>query len=91
MKLCCHCHKCKACRPRGLCWRCFHTPAIKDMHPSTSKFGLPRRGIPDTYGGSKLPEPTTALPRSQDKVAVMEQRALQQLSLFHPQDAKIKL
>lgn len=32
--ICRHCSKLSACRPRGLCWRCYYTPGVKDQYPS---------------------------------------------------------
>lgn len=36
--ICRHCSKFKANRPRGLCWKCYYTPGVRDLFPSTSKF-----------------------------------------------------
>jgi hypothetical protein len=56
------------------------------MYPSTSKFA--RRGVGDFNGAAKLAaQPTTALPGSPEKVAILEQRARLGLALWHPQDA----
>lgn len=37
--LCRHCQTKKANRPRGLCWPCYYTPGVKELYPSTSKYG----------------------------------------------------
>jgi hypothetical protein len=56
------------------------------MYPSTSKFA--RRGVDDFNGQPKLPPtPTTALPGTPEKVAVLMERARLGLALWHPLDA----
>ena len=85
--LCRHCEKVKSNRPRGLCWSCYYTPGVREQYPSTSKFA--RRGVKDFNGRTKLGEPTSALPGSEEKVRVLMERARLGLSLFHPQDATI--
>src|SRR5688572_15172535 len=85
--LCRHCQKVKSNRPRGLCWSCYYSPGVRDQYPSTSKFA--RRGVKDFNGRTKLGEPTSALPGSEEKVRVLMERARLGLSLFHPLDATI--
>jgi hypothetical protein len=86
--LCRHCQKTRSNRPRGLCWTCYYTPGVRDLYPSTSKFA--RRGVSDFNGRVKLPaQPTTALPGSPEKVAVLEERARLGLALWHPGDAPL--
>lgn len=51
---CRHCGKGKVCRPRGLCWRCYYTPGVRDLYPSTSKFN-PHKDKHDR-GGETLEE-----------------------------------
>jgi len=76
------------CRPRGLCWSCFYTPGIRDLYPSTSKFG--RRGLGNFYGRAPLPPfPTGVLPGSPEKIAILAQRADLRQELFHPDDATL--
>lgn len=82
---CRHCCKNKACRPQGLCWNCFYTPAVRALYPSTSKFA--RRGVSTDCGGYRLPEPTEALPGTAEKESVLASRAEAGLALFHPRDA----
>lgn len=36
--LCRHCNQGKPVRPRGLCWRCYYRPGVRDLYPSTSKY-----------------------------------------------------
>ncbi|MBI1913401.1 MAG: hypothetical protein HYS12_01380 [Planctomycetes bacterium] len=85
--LCRHCQKVKSNRPRGLCWSCYYTPGVRDLYPSTSKFA--RRGVKDFNGRARMPEPTSALPGTPEKVAILEQRARLGLSLWHPLDARL--
>ena len=85
--ICRHCTKCKVNRPRGLCWSCYYTPGVKDLYPSTSKYA--RRGVGNFNGLAPLPpEPTTALPGTPEKAAVLAERARLKLALWHPLDAK---
>jgi len=86
--LCCHCRTVKSNRPRGLCWSCYYTPGVRDLHPSTSKFG--RRGVGNFNRRMTVPpSPTHALPGTPEKVAVLEERARLGVSLWHPRDAGI--
>jgi len=85
--LCRHCQKVKSNRPRGLCWSCYYSPGVREQYPSTSKFA--RRGVKDFNGRTKLGEPTTALPGTEEKVRVLMERARLGQSLFHPLDARI--
>jgi hypothetical protein len=74
-------------RPRGLCWTCYYTPGVKELYPSTSKFA--RRGVGIFTGNAPLaPVPTTAVPGTPEKLAVLEHRAKMKLAIFHPADAR---
>lgn len=85
--ICRNCTKSKVNRPRGLCWSCYYTPGVKERFPSTSKYA--RRGVGNFSGNAPLPPaPTTAVPGTPEKLAVLEQRAKMKLSLFHPADAR---
>lgn len=58
------------------------------MYPSTSKYA--RRGVSDFNGQTTVSaEPTTALPGSEEKVAILAERARLGLSLWHPRDARL--
>lgn len=83
--ICAHCGRAKVSRPRGLCWGCYYTPGVIDLHPSTSKYA--RRGVPNCTGDRPLPEPTTAAPGTPEKLAELERRAAAMLALHHPEDA----
>jgi hypothetical protein len=84
---CRNCSKSRVNRPRGLCWTCYYTPGVKELYPSTSKFG--RRGVGNFSGNAPLaPVPTTAVPGTPEKLAVLEHRAKMKLAIFHPADAR---
>jgi hypothetical protein len=86
--ICRHCGRVPSSRPRGLCWKCYYTPGVRDLYPSTSKFA--QHGLADFYGVASLPsEPTRALPGSAEKVAILMERALQRQALWHPGDAPL--
>src|SRR6185369_7890284 len=86
--LCRHCRSVKSNRPRGLCWSCYYKPGLRDTYPSVSKFG--RRGVGNFNRRTLLPSrPTSALPGSPEKVAVLAERARLGVSLWHPLDAEL--
>jgi hypothetical protein len=85
--VCRHCRKHLAYKPRGLCWACYRTPGIRELYPPTSKFA--QHGHPDFYGRGTVPAPTTALPGSPEKIAVLEERARLGQQLWHPLDARL--
>src|SRR5438876_1078072 len=88
---CRHCRIARASRPRGLCWKCFYTPGVRDRYPTSDK-KCGRRGIADFYGRHRAPSvPTSALPGTPEKVAVLMERAEQRQSLWHPEDATLDL
>jgi len=84
--ICRHCHQSHVSRPRGLCWSCYYRPGVRDLYPSTSKFG--RRGLGIFNGAAPLPPyPTKASPGSSEKLAILAERARLKQSLWHPDDA----
>jgi len=85
--ICRSCQLRRANRPRGLCWTCYYTDGARERYPSTSKFG--RRGAGIANRGQRLPVPTSALPGSPEKVAVLEERVARGEMLFHPADARV--
>lgn len=86
--LCRHCQKVRSNRPRGLCWSCYYRPGVRDQYPSTSKYA--RRGVSDFNGSTSVAaKPTEALPGTEDKVAILAERARLGLSLWHPRDARL--
>jgi hypothetical protein len=83
---CQHCRQAPISRPRKLCWECYYTPEVRELYPSTSKFG--RRGVSNYNGRSPLPAfPTSARPGSPEKLAVLQERARLKQNLWHPDDA----
>jgi hypothetical protein len=83
--LCRHCRAEPATRPRGLGWKCYYRPGVKEQYPTaTLTKWLP--GVP-TVSAGRLPEPTTARPGTDEKVQVMAQRAEKGFALYHPADA----
>src|SRR5258708_2099717 len=85
---CQHCHQATISRPRKLCWGCYYTPGVRELYPSTSKFG--RGGVDNYNGRSPLPTfPTNASPGSPAKLVVLEERARLKQSLWHPDDATL--
>ena len=87
---CRHCGRSFVCRPRGLCWACYHIPGVRELYPSTSKYAA--RGVRDFNGKAKLPDdPTPALPGTEEKVQALEERAAKGTALWHPADARLNL
>lgn len=85
--MCRHCGMEKVTRPRGLGWKCYYTPGVRDLYPVSQKPCM-RRASPDRFGSRPLPRrPTQAPPGSPAKVAVLEQRAARGECLWHPDDA----
>jgi hypothetical protein len=86
--ICRHCHESRVCRPRGLCWSCYYKPGVRELYPSTSKYG--RRGLGNFNGSAPLPAfPTKATPGSEEKLAILAERARMKQSLWHPDDAGV--
>ncbi len=86
--MCRHCHQYHVNRPRGLCWRCFYTPGVKERYQITSKFA--RRGIGNGFKPSTLPEPVPHIePGSPEKLSLLAARAARGLSLFHPAEPRL--
>ena len=88
MIICRHCEKSKVNRPRGLCWSCYYKPGVRDLYPSTSKYA--RRGVGNFCGQAPLPAvATAAAPGSEEKIAILAERAKNRQSLWHPQDVTL--
>jgi hypothetical protein len=86
--LCRNCNRNNANRPRGLCWSCYYRPGVRERFPSTSKYA--QHGVDDFNGKAALaPAPTTALPGTPEKLAVLEERARLHQALWHPLDALV--
>jgi hypothetical protein len=87
-KPCNHCRKAPINRPRGLCWKCYYLPGIREKYGGTSPYA--RRGVGN--GNPRLLNPTTpteALPGTAEKFKVLRQRAAHGEGLWHPLDAKL--
>lgn len=73
-------------RPRGLCWRCYYAPGVRERFATESIFG--RRGLALDPRERPLPDsPTDAPPGSPEKIRVLQERARAGRALFHPADA----
>ena len=85
---CRHCSERVVTRPRGLCWACYYRPdGLRHQYQSGSPHA--RRGVGNGNGlGLALPRPTTALPGTREKLAVLAERAARGLALHHPDDAR---
>ncbi len=84
--LCRHCQRAPISRPRHLCWACYYAPGVRELYPSTSKYG--RRGQGNFNRNTPLPAfPTGALPGTAEKIAVLEERVRLKQTLWHPDDA----
>jgi hypothetical protein len=84
---CRHCGQEPATRSRGLGWKCYFTPGVREMYPSTSAYANRGHGR-DTAG--RLPtKPTSARPGTPEKMAVMRARAAAGEVLFHPLDGRV--
>lgn len=86
--MCRHCQQSVQSRPRGLCWNCYYAPGVRELYPSTSKYG--RRGVRDYNGQGKRPAtPTDAAPGSPEKIRILMERAQLRQELWHPDDATL--
>jgi hypothetical protein len=81
---CKHCRERMGYRARGLCWSCYHTPAVLELYPPQPKGGLPLAG---NARGRPAAAPTAALPGTPEKLAVLAARAAAGEHLWHPRDA----
>lgn len=86
---CKHCDRSAACPRRGLCRPCFRNPAIRQLYPPDWRFL--HRGVGLGTRRHPLPlAPTSALPGSAEKIAVLEERARLGQTLWHPADATLE-
>lgn len=86
MKNCQHCHQypVKKGSARKLCWRCSRWKEIRDKYPTETE--LKKEKVMTTE--IQLPEPTTALSGTLEKIEVMAERYKRGLALHHPDDAR---
>lgn len=80
--VCLHCSTESTIYPRGLCFRCYKRPYIRERYATQEvAYREPKR--------ARLPRrPTTAKPGTPEKIAVMMERAAAKRQLFHPGDAR---
>jgi hypothetical protein len=84
--ICQHCHEHPVSKSRGLCWRCWFTPGIKEKYTIEECYAHRGNGLSPSHG-KKLPQrPTQAQPGSAKKIQVMADRAAKGLALHHPLD-----
>jgi ribosomal protein L37E len=84
---CRHCGRSKVNRPRGLCWTCYYTPGVRESYHSGSKYAY--RGVANITGNRPVPaQPTAAPPGTDEKLAVLAERAKSKVALWHPLDAR---
>lgn len=79
---------------KGECTLCgIERPIHKDgrCYGCIAKAGIKAAvGIGRKRGRIKIPKPTDALPGSEEKIQILEQRAANGETLFHPNDPKMK-
>lgn len=86
---CRHCQAKPANRHRGLCAACYYLPGVREQYPSTSRRAgahCVKDGL--AVGRSLPPLPTTELPGTPGRVAVLEERARLGQYLHHPDDER---
>lgn len=86
LKTCRHCLAQAAKAKRGLCYRCYSNPEVRDLYPpKVAGCNVVRTAIvPAAY-------PTTAFPGTAAKIFVMAERAMRRQELFHPDDSTFGL
>lgn len=92
--LCRHCGMKNAVRPRRLCHGCYDYIPVRDLYPSDYRYLAKHPSSVNAKGfcndGRKPPpHPTTALPGTPEKIAVMTERLLQGYHLHHPLDPRL--
>jgi len=91
-KKCVECNDRYACRPRGLCWRCYYKPGVVEQHPppiagrggyvaGTSTVGISGDNQ-DTSGPCPYPA------GSPEKIEWIARRAMNNQPLWHPDDSQ---
>jgi hypothetical protein len=91
---CRHCGETKLkLRNRGLCWRCYYTPAIRIRYDAQAgRFGSirpTRENFADRNGGYEPPaKKTRAVAGSIEKLEELAKRAAAKTSLWHEEDGQ---
>ena len=81
--MCRHCQRAKINRPRGLCWCCYYRPDVRDLYPAAVVRGEGLQG-----DSVRDPEPTAALPGTEERLRILAERVARKESLFHSQDSR---
>jgi hypothetical protein len=82
--VCRHCSRRPASRARGLCNPCHKDRGVRALYPD----GRANPGhAADRYGPSRPPEPTAAVPGSEERLRVLMGRAERGEAMKHPADA----
>lgn len=89
MSQCRHCQRERKSIKRGLCWKCWYTPGVRELYPSTSKHAKRGVGVGGANSYAMPASPTSALPGTPEKVEELCKRALMGTAIFHPEDAQI--
>jgi hypothetical protein len=84
--ICVHCGIGKVSRPRRLCWNCYQQSEVRELYPSTSKYGWRGPNL-NLFGAQPAMRPTNAPPGSPEKILVLARRAELGQELWHPHDA----
>jgi hypothetical protein len=85
--VCVHCRTYGVTRPRGLCFACYADPDVRAGYAPVGDPRFHRRGHACANAERpRPPEPTAALPGTEEKVAVLESRLAAGYALFHPDD-----
>lgn len=83
--LCQHCGASPITRGGRLCYRCWHTPGVRQRYVGRHRSAHRGVGL-DNPASPPLPAPTRARPGSLEKIEVLEGRAAAGLALWHPED-----
>lgn len=87
-KICQHCNKSTVSRPKGLCWKCYHTPGVAEMYKTLSKYA--NRGVGHFSGRARPASDPIHEPKTrQEKEKILAGRAERGEELFHPDDCRV--
>lgn len=84
---CKHCQKLRRHAARHLCRGCADQPHIRERYPPIKS--TMRNTTISLATPSQLPEPTNALPGSEEKIQVLIRRVADGVCLWHPRDARM--
>lgn len=85
--LCRHCGRNGPRAGRGLCIACYAKPAVRSRYPLLCAHGHP--GEADFNGTARPAERATdAVPGSEEKIAILTERAAERRELWHPEDGR---